>query len=58
MYIEQVDGKIMLFDVLLQMKFYEVLCQDVEYDMCYIFIGILVEVDFFYVVMLVVNYDI
>lgn len=48
----------MLFDVLLQMKFYEVLCMGCDYDMMQIFMGILVEVDFFYVVMFVVNYDI
>lgn len=56
-YIDLVEGKMMLFDVLLQMKFYEVLCQGCDYDMSQIFSGMLVEVDFFYVVILVINYD-
>lgn len=44
-YIDQVDGKTMLFDAPLQMKFHEASRQGAEYDMRHIFTGTLVEAD-------------
>ncbi|EKI0254278.1 alpha-amylase [Enterobacter asburiae] len=56
-YIDQVDGKTMLFDAPLQMKFHEASRQGRDYDMSQIFTGTLVEADPFHAVTLVANHD-
>ncbi|EHC41445.1 cytoplasmic alpha-amylase, partial [Salmonella enterica subsp. enterica serovar Alachua str. R6-377] len=56
-YIDQVDGKTMLFDAPLQMKFHEASRQGAEYDMRHIFTDTLVEADPFHAVTLVANHD-
>ena len=56
-YIAQVDGKTMLFDAPLQMKFHHASKQGREYDMSQIFTGTLVESDPFHAVTLVANHD-
>ncbi len=56
-YINQVDGKTMLFDAPLQMKFHEASRQGRDYDMSQIFTGTLVEADPFHAVTLVANHD-
>ena len=44
-YIDQVEGKTMLFDAPLQMKFHEASRMGRDYDMTQIFTGTLVEAD-------------
>ncbi|OAT26866.1 cytoplasmic alpha-amylase [Buttiauxella ferragutiae ATCC 51602] len=56
-YIAQVDGKTMLFDAPLQMKFHQASKQGREYDMSQIFTGTLVEADPFHAITLVANHD-
>lgn len=56
-YIDQVDGKTMLFDAPLHMKFHEASLQGSHYDMSQIFTGTLVEADPFHAVTLVANHD-
>lgn len=56
-YINQVDGKTMLFDAPLQMKFHEASRRGRDYDMSQIFTGTLVEADPFHAVTLVANHD-
>jgi len=56
-YIDQVDGKTMLFDAPLHMKFHEASLQGRDYDMSQIFTGTLVEADPFHAVTLVANHD-
>ncbi|MGK3192220.1 alpha-amylase [Enterobacter soli] len=56
-YINQVDGKTMLFDAPLQMKFHEASRQGRDYDMSQIFTDTLVESDPFHAVTLVANHD-
>ena len=56
-YIHQVEGKTMLFDAPLQMKFHEASLQGRDYDMTQIFTGTLVEADPFHAVTLVANHD-
>lgn len=56
-YIDQVEGKTMLFDAPLQMKFHEASRMGRDYDMTQIFTGILVEADPFHAVTLVANHD-
>ncbi len=56
-YIDQVEGKTMLFDAPLQMKFHEASRMGRDYDMTQIFTGTLVEADPFHAVTLVANHD-
>jgi alpha-amylase len=56
-YIDQVDGKTLLFDAPLQMNFHEASKQGRDYDMSQIFTGTLVEADPFHAVTLVANHD-
>ncbi|EFB2834444.1 alpha-amylase [Escherichia marmotae] len=56
-YIAQVEGKTMLFDAPLQMKFHEASRMGRNYDMTQIFTGTLVEADPFHAVTLVANHD-
>ncbi|WP_368934094.1 alpha-amylase [Citrobacter koseri] len=56
-YIDQVDGKTMLFDAPLQMNFHEASRQGRDYDMSQIFTDTLVEADPFHAVTLVANHD-
>ncbi|WP_213716421.1 alpha-amylase [Cedecea lapagei] len=56
-YIAQVEGKTMLFDAPLQMKFHEASRLGRDYDMSQIFTGTLVEADPFHAVTLVANHD-
>ncbi|MCT4714428.1 alpha-amylase [Enterobacteriaceae bacterium H18W14] len=56
-YITQVDGKTLLFDAPLQMKFHQASRQGSEYDMSQIFTGTLVEADPFHAMTLVANHD-
>ncbi|MBA4712629.1 MULTISPECIES: alpha-amylase [Citrobacter] len=56
-YINQVEGKTMLFDAPLQMKFHEASRQGRDYDMSQIFTDTLVEADPFHAVTLVANHD-
>ena len=56
-YIDQVDGKTLLFDAPLQMNFHEASQQGRDYDMSQIFNGTLVEADPFHAVTLVANHD-
>ncbi|MFE4110669.1 alpha-amylase [Kosakonia sp. YIM B13611] len=56
-YIGQVEGKTMLFDAPLHMKFHEASQQGRDYDMRQIFAGTLVEADPFHAVTLVANHD-
>jgi len=56
-YIDRVEGKTMLFDAPLQMKFHEASKQGSAYDMSQIFNGTLVEADPFNAVTLVANHD-
>lgn len=56
-YIDQVDGKTMLFDAPLLRNFHDASRQGRDYDMCHIFTGTLVEADPFHAVTLVANHD-
>ena len=56
-YIDQVEGKTMLFDAPLHMNFHEASKQGSDYDMSQIFTGTLVEADPFHAVTLVANHD-
>ncbi|WP_058911189.1 alpha-amylase [Entomohabitans teleogrylli] len=56
-YISQVEGKTMLFDAPLQMKFHEASRSGRDYDMSQIFTDTLVEADPFHAVTLVANHD-
>ncbi|WP_039058455.1 alpha-amylase [Enterobacter sp. Bisph1] len=56
-YIDQVEGKTMLFDAPLQIKFHEASTQGRHYDMRQIFHDTLVEADPFHAVTLVANHD-
>ena len=56
-YIDQVEGKTMLFDATLQMKFHAASRQGRDYDMRQIFTDTLVEADPFHAVTLVANHD-
>ncbi|MBJ3814742.1 alpha-amylase [Shimwellia pseudoproteus] len=56
-YIDQVDGKTMLFDAPLQMNFHTASRQGRDYDLSQIFSGTLVEADAFHAVTLVANHD-
>ncbi len=56
-YIDRVEGKTMLFDAPLQMKFHEASRMGRDYDMTQIFTGTLVEADPFHAVTLVANHD-
>ncbi len=56
-YINQVEGKTMLFDAPLHMKFHEASLQGRDYDMSQIFTDTLVEADPFHAVTLVANHD-
>ncbi|KHJ66585.1 cytoplasmic alpha-amylase [Pantoea rodasii] len=56
-YINQVEGKTMLFDAPLHMKFHEASKQGSNYDLSRIFEGTLVEADPFHAVTLVANHD-
>ncbi|WP_145557961.1 alpha-amylase [Yersinia aldovae] len=56
-YIDQVDGKLMLFDVALHHKFHEASKQGEEYDLTQVFNDTLVEVDPFHSITLVANHD-
>ena len=53
----RVEGKTMLFDAPLQMKFHEASRMGRDYDMTQIFTGTLVEADPFHAVTLVANHD-
>lgn len=56
-YIDQVEGKTMLFDAPLQMQFHEASRMGRDYDMRNIFSGSLVEADPFHAITLVTNHD-
>ncbi len=56
-YIDQVEGKTMLFDAPLQMNFHQASRQGRDYDMSQIFTNTLVEADPFHAVTLVANHD-
>lgn len=56
-YIDQVEGKTMLFDAPLQMNFHKASRIGRDYDMTKIFSGSLVEADPFHTVTLVTNHD-
>ncbi|WP_288657405.1 alpha-amylase [Pantoea sp. UBA6567] len=56
-YINQVEGKTLLFDAPLHMKFHEASKQGSSYDMSQIFSGTLVEADPFHAVTIVANHD-
>lgn len=56
-YIDQVEGKTMLFDAPLQMNFHNASKAGREYDMSQIYAGTLVEANPFHAVTLVANHD-
>lgn len=56
-YIAQVEGKTLLFDAPLQMKFHQASKEGRDYDMRQIFTGTLVEADPFHAMTLVANHD-
>ncbi|QDY43921.1 alpha-amylase [Candidatus Pantoea soli] len=56
-YLDQVEGKTMLFDAPLQLNFHLASTQGSRYDLSQIFAGTLVEADPFHAVTLVANHD-
>jgi len=56
-YIDQVDGKTMLFDAPLQMNFHNASKQGADYDLSQIFNDTLVAIDAFHAVTIVANHD-
>ncbi|RWR03902.1 cytoplasmic alpha-amylase [[Pantoea] beijingensis] len=56
-YIDQVDGKTMLFDAALHLNFHNASQQDADYDLSQIFTGSLVATDPLHAVTLVANHD-